>query len=70
MRDEQFLPITRAALVLGIDRGRVRELIARGDLPAYDDVLDRRRPLVSTTDLARLHQPRRRRMPQRAPAVA
>ena len=70
MQDAEFLPVTWAALMLGIDRSRVRDLIHRGELVPYDDPLDRRRTLVSVADIARLHQPRPRPRPQGTPAAS
>jgi excisionase family DNA binding protein len=70
VQEERFLTLSRAALVLGIDRKHLRQLVDRGELPAYSDPLDLRKVLISTVDLARLHQPRLRAQPSAVAAVA
>lgn len=64
-RDDErgrFLSLGRAAERLGVNRRRLREAIARGELVGYDDPLNRRCVLVRVEDLARL-QPRPRAQP-------
>lgn len=60
MRNAQFVSLTRASVLLGIDRARVRDLIKRGELVPFEDPLDRRRTLIAVSDLSRLHEPRPR----------
>ena len=70
MNEQQYLPLTQAALTLGIDRKRVRQLVARGELPPFIDPLDRRKTLIATADLERVRQPRPRSLPQQASTAA
>jgi hypothetical protein len=69
MTEQHYLPLTRAAIMLNVDRKRVRQLIARGELAAFDDPLDRRCVLVRREDLARLRQPRPRAQAQQVSAL-
>jgi Helix-turn-helix domain len=49
-----YLTINQAADQLGVDRRRIRTLIAEGKLKAFDNPLDKRAKLVNADDIKEL----------------
>ncbi len=62
---EDWVPLSQAAIELGLSRPTLRERVARGELMTWVNPADRRQRLIRRRDLVRYARPHRQSDPAR-----